>query len=270
VTHQTDPRRPRLADVADSYNRGVDAYEALWSPVILPPAAGLIRHLELSGTDLVVDVGAGTGALLGAIRAAAPTARTVALDASAEMLQVARARREASAVLADALALPLANASADAVILAYVLFHLADPLQALAEATRVLRPGGRAGTITWAWERAPRASAVWNQILADAAVPQGPLRQANTGLDRPDALTATLRSAGLRPQRIWPERLHRQWDRSSFLELASGGAANRVRLSLVDAATRRDALARLRLGLERLAPEDLLWEGEVICAVASR
>ena len=236
----------------------------------MPPAAGLVRHLELSGTGLVVDVGAGTGALLGAIRAAAPAARTVALDASAEMLQVARMRREASAVLADALALPLANASADAVILAYVLFHLADPVHALAEAARVLRPGGRAGIITWASERAPRASAVWDQILAEAGVPQGPLRQADTGLDRPDALTATLRSARLRPQRIWPERLRRQWDRSSFLELASGGAANRVRLSLVDAATRTDVLARLRLGLERLAPADLLWEGEVICAVASR
>jgi SAM-dependent methyltransferase len=212
VTHQTEPPRPRRSDVADSYNRGVDAYEALWSPVILPPAAGLVRHLELGGAGLIVDVGAGTGALLGAIRAAAPAARTVALDASADMLQVARTRREASAVLADALALPLANASADAVILAYVLFHLADPVQALAEAARVLRPAGRVGTITWAWERAPRAAAVWDQILAEAGVPQGPIRQANTGLDRPGALTATLRSAGLRPQRIWPERLCRQWD----------------------------------------------------------
>lgn len=269
MTHQTDPPRPRRDDVADSYNRGVDAYEALWSPVILPPATGLVRHLELGGVGVVVDVGAGTGALLGAIRAAAPTARTVALDASAEMLRVARTRRGASAVLGDALALPLASDSADAVILAYVLFHLAVPVQALAEAARVLRPGGRAGIITWAWERAPRASAVWDQILAEAGVPQGPLRQANTGLDSPDALSAALRSAGLRPQRLWSERLRRQWDRSSFLELVSGGAANRVRLSLVDAATRTAVLARLRLAIERLAPEDLLWEGEVICAVAN-
>src|SRR5258707_1064079 len=99
---------------------------------------------------------------------------------------------------------------------------------------------------------------------------RGSCRPPPTGLDRPDELTATLRAARLRPQRIWPERLRRQWDRSSFLELASGGAANRVRLSLVDAATRTDVLARLRLGLERLAPADLLWEGEVICAIASR
>ena len=95
----------------------------------------------------MVDVGAGTGALLSALRSAAPAARVVALDTSAGMLRIARTRRSAPAILADALALPLADGIADAVILAYVLFHLADPLVTLAEAARVLRPGGRAGTI---------------------------------------------------------------------------------------------------------------------------
>ena len=93
----------------------------------------------------------------------------VALDASTRMLRIARTRRGASAVLADALALPLADGTADAVILAYVLFHLADPARAAAEAARVLRPGGRAGIITWAWERQPRASTVWDQVLAEPA-----------------------------------------------------------------------------------------------------
>lgn len=270
VTQQSDPARPQRADVADSYDRGVDAYEALWSPVILPPAASLVRHLELSGSGLVVDVGAGTGALLGAIRSAAPAVRTVALDASAQMLRVARTRRGASAVLADALALPLADACASAVVLAYVLFHLPDPVRALAEAARLLRIGGRVGTITWAWERAPRASAMWNQILTEAGVPPGPLRHADAGLDRPDAVAAMLRSAGLRPERIWQQPLRRQWDRSSYFRLASGGGGSRVRLGLVDASTRADVLARLRRGLQPLAPDDLLWEGEVLCAVATR
>jgi ubiquinone/menaquinone biosynthesis C-methylase UbiE len=111
---------------------------------------------------VVADVGAGIGALLGAIRSAAPAARIVALDASAGMLHLARTRRGASAVLADALALPLADGIANAVILAYVLFHLADPARAVAEAARVLRPGARVGTITWAWERGPRAGTVWD------------------------------------------------------------------------------------------------------------
>jgi len=244
----------------------VDAYEALWSPVILPPAESLVRHLDLCGSGLVVDVGAGTGALLGAIGSAAAAARTVALDASARMLQVARTRRGASAVLADAVALPLADGCASAVILAYLLFHLPDPVWALAEAARVLGPAGRAGTVTWGWERAPRASGMWSQILADAGVPPGPLRHADTGLDTPDAVAATLRSAGLQPECIWSQPLRRQWDRSSYFRLASGGGASRARLSLVDSATRAKVLVLLRRRLEQLSPGDLLWEGEVICA----
>jgi hypothetical protein len=40
--------------------------------------------------------------------------------------------------------------------------------------------------------------------------------------------------------------------------------------SAFDAAARADVLARLRRGLDPLGPGDLLWEGEVICAVATR
>jgi ubiquinone/menaquinone biosynthesis C-methylase UbiE len=132
------------ADVADIYDQGASAYEALWSPVILPPAAVLVRSLGLCGRCVIADIGAGTGALLGPIGSVAPAARVVALDASTRMLRIA---------------LPLADGTADAVILAYVLFHLADPARAAAEAARVVRPGGRAGIITWAWERHARTSA---------------------------------------------------------------------------------------------------------------
>lgn len=270
VTKGTDPPRPRRADVADAYDRGAEVYEALWSPVIFPPAAALVESLGLTGRCVVADVGAGTGALLSAIRSAAPAAQVVAIDASAEMLRIARARRGAPAILADALALPLADVTADAVILAYVLFHLADPSLAIAEATRVLGPGGRVGTITWAWERGSRADSLWDQVLTDAGIPPAPPRRVDAGLDRPDAVEAVLRSAGLRPERIWHERLRHQWDRSSFWELASGWGANRVRLSHVDAATRADVLARVQSGINRLAPRDFRWEGTVICAVATK
>ena len=256
--------------MADAYDRGARAYEALWSPVILPPAAALVRSLGLQGRHVVADVGAGTGALLGAIRAAAPAARVVTLDASAEMLRIAQTGRRAHAVVADALALPLTDRAADAVILAYVLFHLADPPLAVAEAARVLRSGGRLGAITWAWERESRADTLWDQILIEADVPPTPPRRVDAGLDRPDAMAALLRSAGLRPECIWPERLHHQWYRSSYWELATGWGANRARLSRVDAATRACVLARVQSGLSRLAPQDFFWEGEIICAVATK
>jgi len=270
VTERTDPPRPRRADVADGYDRGAQAYEALWSPVILPSAAALVRFLGLTGGCVVADVGAGTGALLGAIRSAAPTARVVSFDASAGMLRIARTQRGAQAVVADALALPLAETAADAVILAYVLFHLADPSLAVAEAARVLRPGGRVGAITWAWERVSRAEVVWDQALTEAGVPSAPPRRVDAGLDRADAVGALLRSAGLCPDRVWLKRLRHQWDRASFWELARGWGANQLRLSHVDAATRARVLARAQSGLSRLAPQDFLWEGTVICAVATK
>jgi hypothetical protein len=133
----------------------------------------------------------------------------------------------------------------------------------------VLRPGGRVGTVTWAWERVPRASATWEKILTEAGVPPGPVRSSDTGLDHADALTATLRSAGLRPMRIWPRQLRRQWEPFSYLRFAAGGGANRARLARVDAATRADVLMRLEHALDGLGSADLLFEGEVLCAIAT-
>ena len=43
-----DPPRPRRADVAGSYDLGATAYEALWSPVILPPVIALVTSLPLT------------------------------------------------------------------------------------------------------------------------------------------------------------------------------------------------------------------------------
>jgi SAM-dependent methyltransferase len=238
--------------------------------VILPPAIALVTSLPFTSRCVIADVGAGTGALLDVIGAASPTARVAGLDASPEMLRVARARRGAPAIVADALALPLADEIADAVILAYVLFHLADPARAVAEAARVLRRGGRLGSITWAWERASRADTIWDQALTSAGVPPGPLRRVDTGLDTPGAVETLLQSAGLRPQRIWPHRLAHHWDPSSDWELATGWGASRARLSRIDDTARASLLVRLRNRLSRLDPPDFRWEGEVICAVAAK
>jgi hypothetical protein len=65
-------------------------------------------------------------------------------------------------------------------------------------------------------------------------------------------------------------RLHQRWDRSSFWKLTSGSGANCARLNLVENETRAEVLAHLTSPLEELRPEDLAWEGEVICAVATK
>jgi ArsR family transcriptional regulator len=94
---------------------------------------------------VVADLGCGTGRISELL--APHVSQVIAIDASPEMLRTARARLEQVAnarVDAGALeALPLADASVDAACLTLVLHHVADPGLVLAEARRVLKPGGR-------------------------------------------------------------------------------------------------------------------------------
>lgn len=94
---------------------------------------------------VVGDLGCGTGRVAEAL---APfVGRVLAVDASEEMLAAAKARiGEHGAVefrRGEVESLPLADASLDAATLVLVLHHLAEPERALAEAGRVLKPGGR-------------------------------------------------------------------------------------------------------------------------------
>lgn len=95
----------------------------------------------------VLDIGTGTGRVLALI---APRAeRALGIDASREMLAVARANldraglRHASVRQGDLHQLPLLPASFDLVTMHQVLHYLDAPGRAIGEAARVLRPGGR-------------------------------------------------------------------------------------------------------------------------------
>lgn len=94
-----------------------------------------------AGTS-VLDVGTGTGRA--AIGLATAGARVVGLDASAEMLEVARARAGKARVsvpfgVADAHHLPLGDRAVDAAVCLRVLMHAIDWRQCLGELCRVAR-----------------------------------------------------------------------------------------------------------------------------------
>jgi ubiquinone/menaquinone biosynthesis C-methylase UbiE/DNA-binding transcriptional ArsR family regulator len=115
--------------------------EDLFGRDVVP--AALLGLLPAEWT--IGDLGCGTGALLPIL--ASHVARVIGVDASAEMLNAARGRVSTVSnveVRQGTLeALPLADASLDAAVLALVLHHLPSPADALAEASRVLKPGGR-------------------------------------------------------------------------------------------------------------------------------
>ena len=107
--------------------------------------------LDLLPPDaLVADLGCGPGRHLQELGRRG--LRAVGVDLSAGMLAVARTRGRV--VQGDLRALPLRSGSVDGVWSCYALLHLDGPglAQALAEAVRVLRPGGALGLVLAAGE----------------------------------------------------------------------------------------------------------------------
>lgn len=128
---------------------------ACWSPVYdllvrFPPIArarvAALERLEVFQSESVLLVGVGTGE---DIRLLPACQQLVGIDISFRMLQrsagkAAEAGRAAVLVQSDGQQLPFADCSFDAAVLTLILSVVPDPALCLAEAVRVLKPGGRA------------------------------------------------------------------------------------------------------------------------------
>lgn len=102
----------------------------------------------------LLDVGAGTGRMLELLGPLC--ARAVGVDQSREMLAIARAKLEQAGLRhcqvrhADMYQLPFPSASMDVVLIHQVLHYAESPAEAVAEAARALRPGGRLVVVDFA------------------------------------------------------------------------------------------------------------------------
>ena len=104
--------------------------------------AQVVRAVAPLPGERILDLAAGTGTSSDPLDRAG--ARVVACDFSVGMLQVGKQRRpELSFVAGDALALPFADASFDAVTISFGLRNVTDVDAALRELARVTKPGGR-------------------------------------------------------------------------------------------------------------------------------
>jgi demethylmenaquinone methyltransferase/2-methoxy-6-polyprenyl-1,4-benzoquinol methylase len=98
--------------------------------------------LDLKPGETVLDLGAGTGVSTEALGRSG--AFVAGADLSTGMLQVGhQARPEVPLLAADALHLPFADSTFDAVTISFALRNIVDPDSALREMARVTKPGGR-------------------------------------------------------------------------------------------------------------------------------
>ena len=117
-----------------------------------PVARAVVDAAQPRQDERVLDLACGTGNA--ALLAAARGARAVGVDAAPRLLEVARERARSLGVAAefrqgDLLALPVADASADAVLSVFGLIFAPDPAGALQEVGRAAAPGARVFLSAW-------------------------------------------------------------------------------------------------------------------------
>src|SRR5256885_7337051 len=147
-TARTETIRAERAEAANRYFAG---HAEVWDQIRSLHVAeseverAIDRALGRRPLGRLVDIGTGTGRMIELFGPRSSLA--VGIDRSSEMLRLARVKLEAAGIASslrqgDMYALPLADHSADSIIIHQVLHYAHSPAAAIAEAARVLTPGG--------------------------------------------------------------------------------------------------------------------------------
>ncbi len=208
-----------FAAIAPSYDLN-NRLHSLWRDQAWRRAA--VKMAELKPGDVVADIACGTGDLSMAFQHGG-AARVVGIDFTVPMLGVADLKQRKtlgktplSYQAGDAMRLPLADASADVVSIAFGIRNVADPRRAMAEFVRVLRPGGRVIVLEFSLPKNPVLRAGYNFYFKHILPRTASLiardrsgaykylpKSVNTFIDRA-GMTAMMEDAGLTEIQVKP------------------------------------------------------------------
>ena len=176
----------RDRDLSSAFDHAAAAYDRLvavnpgYHSQLRRSARRLAARTPRADRPRVLDLGCGTGASTAALVRALPGARVTAADASAGMLERARAKQWPDGVEfvhtpAEDLAEAGVDGPFDAVFAAYLFRNVAADFPALKSLRRLLVPGGVQGvheyTLTGAWAH----RALWTAVCRGVVVPAGTL-----------------------------------------------------------------------------------------------
>lgn len=227
------------------WDAAVAAYEDGWSKSLAPAQDAMLDMADLQPGHEVVEAAAGTGlATFRAANAVSPGGRIAATDISGEMVNRGQTRAKQLGVTnvefarMDSEALELESASFDRAICGLGLMYMPNPVVALAEMRRVLRPGGRASVAVWG----QRSKCGWADLfpIVDARV-HSEVCPMFFGLGATNALVTAMTSAGF--QSIEERRITsplRYADQSNLLVAMIDGGAVALAAKRFSAEVRRE------------------------------
>ena len=136
---------------ASSYDSLTEEFDLFTEELSKPLAIQMVSLARLGPSERILDVGTGTAVVaLEAAPTVGPEGKVIGVDLSFEMLKRAKSNAvrvgldsQVEFARMDAEVLSFESRSFDCVVSLYALFHFPNPLAALKEMFRVLRPGGR-------------------------------------------------------------------------------------------------------------------------------
>ena len=191
------------------WNSAAAAYPDVTAAAVGP----LLDAASVGEGTVVLDVACGPG--LVAAAAEARRALVTGLDFAEDMVDEARRQHPSIEFrVGDAAALPFDDEAFDALVIGFGLLHMAEPQNVLAQAKRVLKPGGRVAFTVWDLPETLTAftivfETVAAHIQSEAAAEEPPLR----GKTDEALLTGSVTEAGLVDATF--ERLPLVWEQPS-------------------------------------------------------
>lgn len=203
----TDSQRAKVRAVSEMWNSVAPGWETNAQFVddhLSQATEVLLEAAQIGHGDAVLELAAGPGgAGLAAAERVGSTGTVLLTDVAAEMIAVATRRASAypqvTAAIFDLAEIAADDEQFDAVISRHGLMFAEEPVKAVLEAARVLRPGGRYAAMTWG----PRHENPWLGLVLDAVGEQfgvpfpPPQVRGPFSLDDAELLTSVLEEGGL-------------------------------------------------------------------------